>query len=353
MTRAAAATMLTLLTLIALVVLSGCKEASGSPGKRAPLVTVVTAAPHHFVDRIDAVGTARANEQVTLSAPVTERLEQLYFDDGDHVTRGRVIAVLAQGQEQAVLAAALAAEREAETQLRRVQALSTRGFVAGAMLDQQTATAARARSEADNARAQIADRVIRAPFSGLVSLRAISRGAVVNAGAPIATISDITRIKLDFTVPETALAAIKVGQQISATAAAYPDVPVSGRVTAIDPVIDPETRAAMVRAVLPNPGARLKPGMLLTVALSASSYDAPALPEQAVMNDGTERFVFVVDAANIVKRAKVTTGKRDGGTLEVRGLAPGARVISEGVVKVAEGMTVEVGPADAQMASGT
>ena len=329
------------------IALLGALAACGSSpekakGKAAPLVRAAAPGTRHFVEQVEAVGTARANEQVTLSSPVTERIERIAFEDGGFVRAGQVIATLAQAEERATLAGALAAEKQASTQFDRMNALNGRGFVTPATLDQQRALAQRARADADTARAQITDRIVRAPFSGFASQRLVSQGAIIAAGTPIATISDLSRIKLDFTVPETALATMRVGEMVTARAAAYPDMPFTGRVSSIDPVIDPSTRAASVRAILPNPGNRLKPGMLLTVQVLVGERDAPAVPELAVLGDGAERYVFVVDAKGVAHRTKVTTGARDGGFIEVRGLAPDARVVTEGVIKVSDGVKVKI-----------
>jgi len=333
-----------------LLAAGGCGKSDGDKrgAKQAPLVAASPPRPHRFVDRIEAVGTARANEQVTLSSPINERIEHLHFTDGGFVRRGQVVAELAQAEERAMLAGAQADEQQAEAQLRRIQALAGRGFATGTTLDQQIAAARRARSAASNARAQIADRVIRAPFSGYASLRMISEGAIVATGAPIATISDVSRIKLDFTVPETALASIGAGRPIVATAAAYPDRPFRGRIETVDPVIDPATRAASIRAVLPNPDNRLKPGMLLTVSIETAARDGLAVPEAAVVGDGADRYVFVVGANGKAARHRVQVGLRDGGLLEVRGLDARAQVIDEGVIKVTDGAAVRLkksGPA--------
>ncbi len=327
---------------IAVLLLAGCNQKAPSKSKSAPLVRVAEPVSRHFLDEIEAVGTARANEQVTLSSPVTERIERISFTDGGFVRRGQVIAVLAQAQERAALAGALAAERQAAAQLDRMSALNARGFVTPATLDQQSALAQRARADAETARAQITDRIVRAPFSGFASQRLMSQGAIISAGTPIATISDISRIKLDFTVPETALASLRTGVPVTARAAAYPDIPFTGRVSSIDPVIEPTTRAASVRAILPNPGNRLKPGMLLTVRVVTGERDSPAVPELAVLGEGTERYVYVVGKDAVAHRAKVQTGARDGGFIEIRGVAPGARVVTEGVVKIDDGVKVKL-----------
>ncbi|KPF72180.1 secretion protein HylD [alpha proteobacterium AAP81b] len=342
---------------LAALVLAGCDTGSAAkaPRKLPPLVAVVAPQSHRFINRIEAVGTARANEQVTLSSPVTERIERLNFRDGGFVAKGAIIAVLAQGQEQAALASARAEQAQAIGQLRRIEALSSRGFATGTTLDLQRAAARQAEAQAANAQAQIADRIIRAPFAGFASLRTISEGAIVASGAPIATISDISRIKLDFTVPETALRSVRVGQTIVARAAAWPDDPVSGTIATIDPVIDPATRAATVRAILANPGLRLKPGMLLTVAIEAEARQGLAVPEMAVTDEGAERFVYAVGKDNKAHRTKVTVGARDAGVVEVTGLAADTRVISEGIAKVSDGGRVRIrkdAPAAAAAAAG-
>ena len=320
----------------------GAQEKGGGP-RQAPLVEVEPARPMRFAESIDAVGTALANEQVTLSAPVTERITRLNFDDGAYVQRGQTIAVLAAGQENAQLSEAQARAREAQQQLARVARLKDRGFATKSSLDTQVATAAQARAQAAEARASIGDRIITAPFSGWVSLRNISTGAVVTAGSEIVTISDVSSIKLDFPVPETMLSAVREGQPIEAKAAAYPDRPFRGTISTINPVIDPNTRAVTVRAVLSNPDRLLKPGMLLTVAIETAPRTSLSVPELAVVGEGDARFVYIVGPDGSAKRQNVRTGLRSAGRIEiVEGLRPGQAVITEGVVKVSQGMKVQV-----------
>lgn len=334
--------------LIFLAFLAACGNAGGEGqgkgrGQQAPLVKVEPATTMRFVETIEAVGTARANEQVTLSAPVTERIVRLNFDDGSYIRRGQTVAVLAQGPETAQLAEAQARAREAGQQLARIETLRQRGFATQASLDAQRGAAAAARAQASEARAAIGERVVTAPFSGWVSLRTISPGAVVSAGTAIATISDISSIKLDFPVPEMALPAIRPGQTIVATASAYPDREFRGQISTIDPVIDPNTRAVLVRAILPNPDRALKPGMLMTVDIETAPRLGLSVPELAVIGESDQRFVYVVGEDGTARRTPVRTGLRTGGRIEIlEGLRPGQRVITEGVVKVSDGMKVRL-----------
>jgi len=335
------------LILMAFSAALGACGASGEEKGRdrpPPLVKAEPATTMRFVDRVEAVGTAVANEQVTLSAPVTERIVRLNFDDGSFVRRGQVVAVLQQGQEAAQLAEVQARARQAEQQLARITQLKNRGFATRADYDVQVAAAAAARAQGQQVRAQIGERVITAPFSGWVSLRNISAGAIANQGTPIATISDVSTIKLDFPVPETMLATIRPGQSIEAVAAAWPDQPFRGTIHTIDPVVDPQTRAVVARARIPNPDRRLRPGMMLNVAIESDPRMSLSVPELAVIGEGERRFVFVLGEGNRARRTEVRTGLRSGGRVEIlEGLRPGQRVITEGVVKVADGMQVRVG----------
>jgi membrane fusion protein (multidrug efflux system) len=331
--------------LLLLTVLAAACSGGGAKerDREAPLVKAEAASPMVFTDRIEAVGTARANEQVTLSAPVTERIVRLNFDDGAYVSAGQVIAVLRQAEQAAELNEANARSREAQQQLQRVEQLKNRGFATRSNYDTQVAAAAAARAQAQAVQAQIGDRVIRAPFAGWVSLRNISVGAIAGQGTEIATVSDLSTIKLDFTVPETMLAAIREGLTIDARAAAYPDRPFNGTIQTIDPVIDPNTRAVTVRARLPNPDRMLRPGMMMRVGIQSASRTGLSVPELAVLGEGDSRYVFALGPGNRVRRVPVRTGAHVNGRVEIlAGLRPGQRIVTEGIIKVADGMQVRV-----------
>lgn len=343
-----------LLILCLTALAAACSGGDAKQRDRSPpLVRAEAARPMVFADRIEAVGTARANEQVTLSAPVTERIVRLNFDDGAFVRAGQVVAVLRQAEQNAELNAAAARQREAQQQLARIEALKDRGFATRSNYDSQVAQRDAASAQAQQVRAQIGERVIRAPFAGWVSLRTISVGAMANQGTEIATISDLTTIKLDFTVPETMLAAIRQGLPIQARAAAYPDRPFNGTIQTIDPVIDPNTRAVTVRARLPNPDRLLRPGMMMRVVIESTSRTALSVPELAVLGEGDNRFVFAMGPGDRVHRVQVRTGAHLNGRVEILGgLRPGQRVVTEGIIKVTDNMQVRVAGAGGGRAPG-
>lgn len=307
----------------------------GPGGGRAPSVIVGAVEQTEIQDSIEAVGTARANEQADLNSTVTERIARINFADGAYVPRGAVIAELVRDQQGASQREALARLTEAELQLERLKQLQAQGFATNARVEQQQAAVGVARAQAQQAGAQISDRVIRAPFSGWLSLRRVSPGEVVNAGTTIVTIVDHSRIKLDFTVPETFVPALRPGLEISARAAAFPGETFRGRVASVDPVIDPVTRSATARAILPNPDLRLRPGMLMTVDVKSPPRPALTVPELAVVGEGSGAYVWKVSPDNEVTRTAVAIGTRREGRIEiVDGLAAGDRIVTEGTVKI-------------------
>lgn len=313
----------------------GGKGGPGGPGARPPAVVVERATKTTLIDSIEAVGTAGANEQADLNSTVTERIARINFTDGQYVPRGAVIAELVVAEQNAALKENQARLREASLQLERLKQLQQKGFATRARIDEQQALVDIARAESAQASSQIADRVIRAPFSGWLSLRRISAGTVVNAGTTIVSIVDHSKIKLDFTVPETFLSVLEPGLEIEARAAAFPGEIFRGRIASIDPALDPVTRAATARALLPNPDLRLRPGMLMTVDIRSAPRQALTVPELAVIGEGSGAYVWKVGEGNEAARAEIQAGSRRDGRIEVlKGLAEGDRVVAEGTVKL-------------------
>ncbi|WP_417618837.1 efflux RND transporter periplasmic adaptor subunit [Parasphingorhabdus sp.] len=313
-------------------------EGQGDP----PVVVGGTVTQAEFVSEIEAVGTAFANEQTVITSPVTERIERIAFADGASVRRGAIIARLSSGEESADLSSVVARAREAGKQLDRLTELQQRGFATNSSVDQQTALRDAARADANAIRSRISDRVIRAPFDGVLSLRTVSPGTVVTSGSPIATISDISAIKLDFTVPENFLTALKPGQVIEATTGAYPDQSFYGTIANISPLVDPLSRSLTVRAILPNNPPRLRPGMLMSVRIVSETRTGLAIPETALIAQGDQNFVFVVDKEGIARRTAIEIGLRSRNMVEVKsGVALGARIVADGTVKVRDDSPVK------------
>ncbi|MGF1527532.1 MAG: efflux RND transporter periplasmic adaptor subunit [Candidatus Competibacterales bacterium] len=313
---------------------------------KPPEVIAAAAYTTTFVDRVEALGTLRAYDAVELTAQVTEQISALHFDDGDQVEAGQVLVELVDREERALLAQARAARDEAQDQLQRSTQLSERGLTPDSELSLRRREFRVAEAQISAMEARIADRLIRAPFAGRMGLRVISVGATVEPGDPIAQLIDDRVMKLDFAVPSAFLANLRPGIAIEARTRAYPEEVFSGEVRSVDSVIDPVTRAVMVRATLPNPDGRLLPGLLMTVDLLLNPRTTLAVPEESVIPTGDQTFVWVVeprDDHHVVNRRPITTGARRVGDVEVlAGLAPGEWVVTEGTMKIRPGQTVAV-----------
>jgi membrane fusion protein, multidrug efflux system len=317
----------------------------GKSGKDKPsTVTTTVIAEHMFIDSLEAIGTAKARESVMLSSSVTDRIRAINVRDGQFVRKGQVLIELSQAEENADLSQARAREKEADAQLERVQSLSKQGYATRSRLDEQTAARDSARGAVASLEARVQDRFIRAPFSGTIGLLSISPGLVATANTPIVELSDSSVIKLDFTIPETSLAAVRIGQRVQAIAAAYQDQSFTGKIEAIDQQIDPVTRSVSLRALIPNPSGRLKAGMLLTVKIEQTRRTAFAVPEQAIVAEGETQSLFKVNLADEkVEKVRITTGARDAGLVEItNGIGAGITIVTDGTVKLRDGDKVKL-----------
>jgi len=293
----------------------------------------------------EALGNARANEAVEIRPEIDAAIVEILFEEGQTVERGSVLARLESSEPLADLAAARAALIDSESQYRRSLELYKTRVVSESQLEQLEAKRDADQAAVNAAQARLDHTVIRAPFRGQLGLRRVSVGSVVGPGTVITTLDDTSSIKLDFDVPEVFLARLQRGLTVSAHSAAWPDLVFSGEVIAIDTRVDPVSRTVTVRALLPNPEARLRPGMFLTVTVLKEDVEALMIPEQAIVPERSNQFVFVVGADNVVERRLVKSGRRRPGEIEIlEGLAAGERVITEGTQKVRPGQQVEILP---------
>ena len=203
--------------LVAALLLAGCGDDARAPTQAPPAtVTTTVVAERGWSDAIEALGTARANESVLVTAKVTETVVRVAFEDGDVVEAGDVLVDLSGRAEVAGLAEAAAEYRESERQYQRLQQLIAQKLIPASQLDAQRGTMETAKARLDATRARLSDRVITAPFAGVLGFRQVSPGTLVTPGTTIASLDDISTIKLDFTVPETYLSALAPGQAVTA-----------------------------------------------------------------------------------------------------------------------------------------
>ena len=336
---------------------------AANAGRAAPppmMVEVATIGTGAIIEISEAVGNTRAFESVTLTAKVSGTVEQISFTEGQTVKAGDELIRLDVAERRADLEAARAAistsrAQRAETgqKLERAQALrktgaGTEAQVADLTLQLRTVETAIAAAEAREraAAARLEDLSIRAPFDGRVGLRQVSLGALVDNKVAVTTLDDVSRMRLDFSVPETLVTKVAVGAPVKASSLAYPGRVFEGTVAVIDTRIDPVTRSTKVTALIPNADAALKPGMFMNVSLQvASRLDAVMAPEEAVIAEGPRQIAFLVRDGKVERRV-VTIGQRQQGQVEIlAGLASGDVIVVRGVQRIRQGIPVQTKPA--------
>jgi membrane fusion protein (multidrug efflux system) len=292
---------------------------------------------------VEALGTAIANESVEIRPRVSKAIATIRFTEGQSVERGAILVTLDDAEAAAAVAASKANLVESEGQYRRGEELRQSGLVSDSELDRLRARRDADRAAVDAAESRLADTVVRAPFAGRVGLRRVSVGSLVGPSTVITTLDAMNPMKLDFDVPETALAHLRAGLPIVARSAAWPDSSFRGRVDAVDTRVDPISRTVIVRAVLPNPRGLLKPGMFLTVTLLRRDVTAIVVPEQAIVPLQSNQYLLVVGKDGTVERRAVRTGRRRPGQIEIlSGVAAGETVVAEGTQKARAGEKVRI-----------
>lgn len=326
--------------------------ATGKPGgpggnDRPATVTTLRLQPESFAERTSAIGTVKAHESVTITAKVSELVDAVHFESGQDVRAGAPLVTLSDRQQRAALVEAQASAEDAERLFRRQSELAAQQLIARSQFDTQRAARDAANARVGQIRAQLADRVIRAPFAGTLGIRQVSPGALVAPGTAVATLDDVSRVYVDFPLPEGLLSMVAPGRSITGRAEAWPGRTFTGHVSAIDARIDPATRAVTVRADLPNPDRLLRPGMLINVDLPGVARETLRVPEIAVVQVGRDSFVYRAKDDGTVEQVTVTLGARADGKVElVSGVRAGDRVVVDGTGKLRPGgKFVEAKPA--------
>ncbi len=332
---------------LALILLVPCTVVFGQkPPSRPPAVKVVVAKSRPIADRIEALGTLTANESVDLTAKVTETVTSLDFTDGQRVEKGDVLATMHSEEARALLGETESTAQESLRQYERTKQLASQGAASAAQLDEARRVHETARARQLAVQSRIDNLTITAPFDGVVGLRNISVGALVQPGDLITTVDDDSVMKLDFAVPSTFLPVLVAGAPVEARARAFGGKVFSGEIRSVSSRIDPVTRTVTVRAEIPNAERLLKPGLLMTVELRTNERQAVVVPEEALLPAGRRNFLMVVeDGADspVARKVEVEVGARQSGEIEILGgLAAGQRVITHGALKAADGGAVQV-----------
>lgn len=297
-------------------------------------------------DRVEALGTAHATESVNITSNVTEKVKRIDFEDGQQVKTGQILVVLDEAEEQAELKRAQAVRGERKLALERLQQLEERQLTSPDEIDRTRLELEQAEASITVIKTRISDRVIRAPFDGIVGLRDISVGALVETGDLIATLDDTRQIKLDFSVPSVFLSELKPGLKIRARALALNNKEYLGQVKSINSRVDPVTRSIQVRALLPNPDGDILPGILMQVELLRNTRQALVIPEASLMPLADKQYVMLrveKNGKDTVEKQEVKIGIRLPGYVEILdGLSDGQQVVTHGNNKIRPGDVLNV-----------
>lgn len=319
-------------------------KTDSSSSKKMSIVPVVKAEEvrrETLATRIEGIGTGIAKESVDLTAGASEKVVRVNFEDGQYVKEGTLLIQLDDTQEQAELGQALVNLSEQERELQRITPLYNARITSQKEFNERETMLAKAKAMVEVVRAQIRDRQVAAPFTGLLGMRKVSVGDLVTPGTVVTTIDDISDIKVDFNVPEKYIARLKTGQNINVSSAAYPGETFKGTISAISTRVSQTTRSVEVRGVIANKDAKLRPGMLLVVTLELGSEQTVMIPEKAVLSLGEIQYVFILQPDGTVSRKEIKPGIRYGGKVEViSGISTGSKIIVEGVSKLVDNSKV-------------
>lgn len=292
--------------------------------------------------KIEAVGDLLANESVVLKPEITGRIAALGFREGQKVKAGTVLIELNADEQRAALEqgeATLHLEREG---FRRIQEIRAKNLVSQQQYDEALARLQNAQAQLAMDRVRLSRTRLAAPFDGILGLRRVSLGDYVGPGQALVNLESIDPVKLDFKVPEKYAGKLMSGMQLEARVDAWPTRSFSGEIQAIDPRLDEATRTVKVRARIANADLALRPGMFARIVLDlATPHDGLFVPEQAVETKGSQSSLYRVlnGKANLTM---IKTGERRTGTVEiVSGLNNDDWVVTEGQLKLRDGMSVQ------------
>jgi len=326
--------------------------AQGSYQPPPEAVTTLVAQPEPWQESVSAIGTVEAVHGVTVSADLPGIVERIAFDSGDSVQQGDLLVLLDTRQERAQLKATEARRELTRLSLDRIRGLREKGVASQAELDGATAGYDEAQANVGEISATIDRKTIRAPFAGILGIRQVNLGQYLQSGDPVVPLQSLDPIHVNFNVPQQELGKVQVGGDVRLTSEGIPGAELSGRVTAIDSIVDPATRNIEVQATLRNADLVLRPGMFVEVrVLLDDSPPVVTLPASAVLYAPYGDSVFIVEDVTApdgkvyrgVRQQFVKLGGSRGDQIAIlSGVEPGEEVVTSGVFKLRNGAAVLV-----------
>jgi membrane fusion protein (multidrug efflux system) len=327
---------------LAATLLSGCGDGGGPPQEFSVKVAVTKPEVSRVEDTLPAVGTIEADERVIIQPEVSGLIESVHFEEGQRVAKGEILFRLRSRKEEAQLAQVEADRQLAQANLERARTLAGTKAISEQELDQMASALAAHAAAYELESRRLEERVIHAPFDGVLGPREVSVGQYVQEGTRLVTLVQDSRVKVEFRIPERQMGDLRIGQEGRVRVTAFPEAVFSGQVDLIDPEVDPATRTVRGRLLVANPEHQLRPGMFARVELVVGARDdALVVPESALVPSLDAFSVFVVRDG----RARITPvklGVRLPGKVELReGVNRDATVVISGTQKIVDGTRVE------------
>jgi membrane fusion protein (multidrug efflux system) len=313
-------------------------------------VTTATAKVESWESALSATGSLTAVQGVTVAAEIPGKVVALNLESGKSVKKGDLILSQDTSSEQAQLLGANAQATLARSERDRAAKMLAEKIVSQSDYDKARATHEQALSQVDNIRATIAKKNIRAPFSGRVGIRQVNLGQILREGDPIVTLQALNPIYADFSLPQQDLSRLRLGLPVRVTCDALPGVTVQGRITAVNPLVDADTRTLKLQATVANGGERLRAGMFVNVAVGLPTKNqVMTIPATAVLYAPYGDSVFVIEddkkgkGGKVLRQQFVRLGEKRGDFVAVTsGLKQGESFVSTGVFKLRNGQSAVV-----------
>jgi membrane fusion protein (multidrug efflux system) len=319
----------------------------------ATSVTTVIAKRETWPSTLSVIGTAAAIQGVTVGADLPGTVDKIHFESGQAVHEGDILVELDIRQERAQLANIEAQRDLAKVQYGRAEELSKAGVISKSDYDNAASQQKATEAQVNEIKASIARKTIHAPFTGILGLRQISLGQYLAAGQAIVSLQSVNPIYVNFGVPQQDTPKMKIGRSVRVTSTDLPGIGFPGKITALDSVINEQTRNIQIQATLANLGGKLRPGQFLEVELT---LDQPRsvipLPASAINYAPSGDSVFVVGDIKDEKTGKTykgvrqqivkIEGSRGDQVAIISGLNPGDEVVSAGAFRLRNAAPVEV-----------
>jgi len=332
-----------LISIIIITLSCSDQNAEGGQFSMPPMpVEAANVIEQKMSDKFKAVGTIEAIEEVTIVSEIDGMIIEIPFEEGSYVQRGQIITKLDDAQLGAELLRAEAFFTQFQTSYNRIKTVVEQK--AGTQQDLDDAFASLKVAEANYKLAQTRfDKTkIVAPFDGQIGSRKVSIGTFLRAGDPIAELANLNEVRVNFSAPEKYLAQLKRGAEVTVSSNVYQGHEVKGRIIAIEPVLDSETRTAQITARMRNPGQKFRSGMSADISVVLGErMKALTIPNESVFASGNQSFVFVINPDSSVKRVPVSLGLQLANVVEIlSGLELGMQVVNAGHQKLFDGAKV-------------